>query len=415
MFCDNEIKTLKKRNYNKIKELIRISLGLGVNLTSPSLFKDSLKIINILLVICSGISMYGHWSYTTRYGDDLTKIAESICTALQTIVSMIKMIYFLFVQRKLYVLLDQAQSHEIIRNSEIFRKDSPISRRLIKIIRDIMESNWKNIRAQLLFYICSCAVIISNYFFSALFLNMYHQIKGTPNYEHVLPYPSVYPVWESKGMSFPYYHIQMFLCGCANYIAGMCAVSFDGVFIVLCVHGVGLIQVVNVMIEQSTSSDVPKERRVEYLRYCINQYQNTYEYLLSFSKMYKQISLSQFLLSLVIWGIVLFQMNIGLESNKITLVRMVLYLSAAGYEIILYCYNSQRLTNEYEKIPLAFYNCDWYKESREFKQLIRMMILRTNRIFNIKISWFTTMSLPTLMIMIKTSGSYFLLLKNLSE
>ncbi|KAI8120080.1 Odorant receptor 63a [Lucilia cuprina] len=356
---DYEIKTLRKRNYTKIKELIRISFSLGVNLRCPSLFKDSLKII---------------------------------CTALQTCVSIIKMIYFLFVQRNLYVLLDKAQSHEIIRQSEIFRNDSPVSRRLMKIIRDIMENNWKNIRAQLLFYICSCAVIISNYFFSALFLNMYHQIKGTPNYEHVLPYPSVYPVWESKG-----------------------AVSFDGVFIVLCVHGVGLIEVLNVMIEQSTSSDVPKERRVEYLRNCINLYQNTYEYLLNISKMYKHIILSQFLLSLVIWGIVLFQMNIGLESNKITLVRMVLYLSAAGYEIIIYCYNSQRLTNEYEKIPMAFYNCDWYNESKEFKQLIRMMILRTNRIFNIKISWFTTMSLPTLMIMIKTSGSYFLLLKNLSE
>ncbi|XP_046808398.1 LOW QUALITY PROTEIN: odorant receptor 63a-like [Lucilia cuprina] len=376
--------------------------------------KNTLGIINILLVICSGISMYGHWCYITRYIEDLTKIAESICTALQTCVSIIKMIYFLFVQRNLYVLLDKAQSHEIIRQSEIFRNDFPVLRRLIKIIRDIMENNWKNIRAQLLFYICSCAVIISNYFFSALFLNMYHQIKGTPNYEHVLPYPSVYPIWESKGMSFPYHYIQMLLCGCANmYIAGMCAVSFDGVFIVLCVHGVGLIEVLNVMIEQSTSSDVVKERRVEYLRNCINLYQNTYEYLLNFSKMYKHISLSQFLLSLVIWGIVLFQMNI--QPNKITLVRMVLYLSAAGYEIIFYCYNSQRLTNEYEKIPLAFYNCDCYNESKEFKQQQRMMILRTNRIFNIKISWFTTMSLPTLMIMIKTSGSYFLLLKNLSE
>ncbi|KNC26549.1 putative odorant receptor 63a, partial [Lucilia cuprina] len=275
MLADNEVKDLKKRNYHKIRELIRISLGLGVNLTRSSLFKDSLRIINLILVISSGFSMYGHWCYTTRYFKDLSKIAE--------------------------------------------------------------------------------------------------------------------------GMSFPYYHIQMFMGGCADYIAGMCAVSFDGVFIVLCVHGVGLIQVLNAMIENSTSPEVPKERRVEYLRYCIFQYQRIYDYVLTIDNIYRQISLSQFLLSLLIWGIVLFQMSIGFESNKMTMVRMVLYLSAAGYEIVIFCYNSQRLTSECEKIPLALYNCEWYNESEEFKQLIRMMILRTNRIFNLNISWFTTMSLPTLM------------------
>ncbi|XP_037809227.1 odorant receptor 63a-like [Lucilia sericata] len=415
MLADNEVKNLKKRNYHKIRELIRISLGLGVNLTRSSLFKDSLRIINLILVISSGLSMYGHWSYTTRYFKDLSKIAESVCTALQTIVSMIKMVYFLFIQRKLYILLTQAQTHEIIRNIDIFHKDFPISNKLKKIIHDIMEINWKDIRGQLIFYICCCAGIISNYFFVALFKNIYHEIKKTPDYEHILPFPAVYPIWEDKGMSFPYYQIQMFMGGCADYIAGMCAVSFDGVFIVLCVHGVGLIQVLNAMIENSTSPEVPKERRVEYLRYCIFQYQRIYDYVLTIDNIYRQISLSQFLLSLLIWGIVLFQMSIGFESNKMTMVRMVLYLSAAGYEIVIFCYNSQRLTSECEKIPLALYSCEWYNESEEFKQLIRMMILRTNRIFNLNISWFTTMSLPTLMAMVKTSGSYFLLLRNLAE
>lgn len=106
-----------------------------------------------------------------------------------------------------------------------------------------MEKNWNGIRIQLIYYICCSIGIISNYFFGALFTNMYHQIKGTPDYKHILSkayfllkstknfmffffnyiaFPSVYPIWESKGMSFPYYHIQMFLSGCADYIAGMC-------------------------------------------------------------------------------------------------------------------------------------------------------------------------------------------------
>lgn len=45
----------------------------------------------------------------------------------------------------------------------------------------------------------------------------------------------------------------------------------------LCVHGVGLVQALNAMIKESTSDDVPKERRVEYMRYCIFQQQRIYE------------------------------------------------------------------------------------------------------------------------------------------
>ncbi|XP_075160533.1 odorant receptor 63a [Haematobia irritans] len=416
MLSEKEVQLLKKRNYNKIKELIRISFGLGVNLTSPSKFKDSLRIINVILVVASLLSLYAHWSYTVRSIRDIPKIAESICTAFQTLISIIKMIYYLFIQRRLYHLLEKAQTHEFVRKIEIFHKGFPMSERLKDKIDEILESSWKNINAQLIFYICCCSAIISNYFFMALFVNFYNGWKGAPaDYEPMMPFPSYYPIFKGKGLSFPYYHIQMFLGGSADYIAGMCAVSFDGVFIVLCVHAVGLVKVLVMLIENSTAPDVPKERRVEYLRYCIYQYQRVTEYIDELRRIYKHVSLSQFMLSLLVWGIVLFQMSVGLESDIMTLVRMLMYISAAGYEIVLYCYNGQRLTSECEKIPYAFFSCDWYNESEEFKQLLRMMIMRSGRSFYFQISWFTTMTLPTLMAMIKTSGSYFLLLRNVAE
>ncbi|XP_073837171.1 odorant receptor 63a [Musca autumnalis] len=415
MLSDKEVQLLKRRNYKQIKELIRISFGLGVNLTSPSTFKDSLRIINVILIVSSTISLYAHWAYTVESIKDIPKIAESVCTAFQTLISIIKLIYYLFVQRRLYHLLYKAQTHEYIRKIEIFHKKFPMCDRLQHRIDEILDASWKNINGQLIFYICCCAAIISNYFFMSLFQNSYHAWKGTPNYEHVLPFPSVYPMWRDKGLSFPYYHIQMFLGSCACYISGMCAVSFDGVFIVLSVHGVGLIKVLNMLIENSTAADVPKERRVEYLRYCIYQYQRVSEYINEMRKIYKHVSITQFILSLLVWGIVLFQMSVGLESDLMTLVRMIMYISAAGYEIVLYCYNGQRLTSECEKIPQAFFNCEWFNESKEFRELTRMMILRSNRSFFMEISWFTTMTLPTLMAMIKTSGSYFLLLRNVAE
>lgn len=49
--------------------------------------------------------------------------------------------------------------------------------------------------------------------------------------------------------------------------------GFDVLFIVLCLHGVGLMESLCQLIECSTSSQIPRKRRVEYLRCCIYQYQ----------------------------------------------------------------------------------------------------------------------------------------------
>lgn len=96
-----------------------------------------------------------------------------------------------------------------------------------------------------------------------------------------------------KGMTFPYYHIPLFLESANLYLCGMgnvCVlftrkpfnlftsifsgtVGFDVFFIVLCLHCVGLMESLCHMIDCSTSELIPRKRRVEYLRCCIYQYQ----------------------------------------------------------------------------------------------------------------------------------------------
>uniref|UniRef100_A0A1A9UFZ6 Odorant receptor n=1 Tax=Glossina austeni TaxID=7395 RepID=A0A1A9UFZ6_GLOAU len=64
--------------------------------------------------------------------------------------------------------------------------------------------------------------------------------------------------------------------------------------------------------------------------------------------------------------------------------------------------------------PSSWYNCCWYNESPQFKYIINMMVLRANRTLYLQVSGFTTMSHMTLLSIVQTSGSYFLLLRNLS-
>ncbi|XP_049314573.1 odorant receptor 63a [Bactrocera dorsalis] len=409
------VEEIYKRNYNSIKVLFGVSFSLGVNLTAPSKIKDALKLFNVILVLTSILSLYGQWCYFHRHIDNIPLSAETVCIALQLVMAVVKMVYYLFTQRTFYRRLEQTLTHEIIRKIEIFEHDFPINRQLKQEIDDIMSGAWQNARRQILFYFCCCVGITSTYFFGAVFVNLYHQLKQTPDYEHRLALPALYPFWEDKGMTFPYYPLQMYITGCANYIAGMSAMSFEGVFIVLCQHAVGLVKVHNLLVLRSTSPLIPAERRVEYLRYTIITYQRIYIYVQQIQKSFKQVSLSQFVLSLIIFGIVLFEMSFGLKSSIFVVIRMIFYILASGTQISLYCINGQHLTTVSKEIPLALYSCNWYEESGKFKQLLRMMIMRTNRHFNLEVSWFTLMNLATLIAFFRMSGSYFLLLRNLQE
>ncbi|XP_036336255.1 odorant receptor 63a-like [Rhagoletis pomonella] len=371
---------VRERNFNSIKVLFGVSYGLGVNLTAPSKFKESLRIVNVILVVSSTLSLYAHWCYLQRNFDSIPLLAETVCTALQTLISLFKMVYYLLRQRTFYRLLEQALTHDLIHKIEIFQHDLPVKYQLKQEIDNIMTDIWRTTRRQILFYFSCCLAIVCNYFFAALFVNLYNQLKQTPNYKHILR-----------------------------------AVSFDGVFIVLSQHAVGLIKVLNLLVLRSTSPLIPPGRRIEYLRYTIITYQRIAIYVQQIQTIFKQISLSQFVFSLIIYGFVLFELSFGLESSITIFIRMIMYIAAGGTQIVIYCYNGQQLTTVSEQIPFSFYTSKWYEESEKFKQLIRMMILRTHRNFHLEVSWFTLMNLATLIALFRMSGSYFLLLRNLQE
>ncbi|XP_039488040.1 odorant receptor 63a isoform X1 [Drosophila santomea] len=419
MYSPEEEAELKRRNYRSIREMIRLSYTVGFNLMDPSRCGQVLRIWAIVLSLSSLASLYGHWQMLVRYIHDIPRIGESAGTALQFLTSIAKMWYFLFAHKQIYDLLRKARCHELLQKCELFERmsDLPVTKMIRQQVESTINRYWASTRRQLLIYLYSCICITTNYFINSFAINLYRYFtRPKGSYDIMLPLPSLYPAWERKGLEFPYYHIQMYLETCSLYICGMSAVSFDGIFIVLCLHSVGLMKSLNQMVEHATSELVPPDRRVEYLRCCIYQYQRVENFAAEVNDCFRHITFSQFLLSLFNWGLGLFQMSVGLGDNSsITMIRMTMYLVAAGYQIVVYCYNGQRFATASEEIGNAFYQVRWYGESREFRHLIRMMLMRTNRGFRLDVSWFMQMSLPTLMAMVRTSGQYFLLLQNVNQ
>ncbi|XP_017070761.1 odorant receptor 63a [Drosophila eugracilis] len=419
MYSPEEEVELKRRNYHSIREMIRLSYTVGFNLMDPSRCGQILRIWTIVLSLSSLASLYGHWQMFLRYIQDIPRIVETVSTALQFLTSIAKMWYFLFAHQEIYDLLRRARCHELLQKCELFARmsDLLVTKTLRRQVESTMDRYWASTRRQLIIYLYCCICLTSNYFISSFASNLYRYFtRPKGSYDIVLPLPSLYPAWADKGLTFPYYYIQMYLETCSLYICGMCAVSFDGVFIVLCLHTIGLMKSLNKMVEHSTSELVPPKRRVEYLLCCIYQYQRVADFAAEVNDCFRHITFSQFLLSLFGWGLALFQMSVGFGSNSsITMIRMTMYLVASGYQIVVYCYNGQRFTTASEQIGKAFYEVQWYGESREFRHLIHMMLMRTNRSFRLDVSWFMQMSLPTLMAMVRTSGQYFLLLQNVNQ
>ncbi|KAH8372426.1 hypothetical protein KR093_011589 [Drosophila rubida] len=489
MYTTSEAKALEKLNYYKIREMIRATWTVGYNMKKPTRWDVLLQFWSILLIAASLASFYGHFSLFIRYIHDIPRISETISTVFQCTMAIMKMVYFLLAPRKFYVLLRRACRHEMLLDCELFRvvADLPIAGPLRQHIEGIMNRCWISKRRQLLYYLVACSCILINYFVTSLVVNLYrYSTHDQNNFEVAMPIPSLYPGWMDKGMTFPYYYVPLMFETANLYLCGMGTLGFDVLFIVLCQHGVGLMQSLSHMIECSTSTLVPQEVRVEYMRCCIYQYQRVAAYAVELNNTFKHMIIIQFLLSLFCWGLILFQMSVGIVSISVpellrllcrpilcpkqatsitTTLRMFMYLAAGGYQIVIYCYNGQLFATavgfhfmplslfryvyvfisrfvfylQSERIPKAFYDCLWYAESREFRQLIRMMIMRSNQTFSLDVSWFTKMSLPTLLSvsvdlfchfafrvplltvspsvfqMVRTSGQYFLLLQNITQ
>nr|AOE48076.1 putative odorant receptor OR10 [Scaeva pyrastri] len=410
-----DFKTLKEKNKQRLLYLINVTYSLGINITAPSKFKDNLRIISVYLLVTSIFTLYGHVQAMIRNFGNISLMSESICLFFQILISFLKLSYMAVFQRRFFVLLNKVETHELVNGFELLSMETPYNKELRKDAIKILNASWKFGKIQFYFYMWACVMIFSYYFVVNMGTNIYNHAVGTANYTNVVPFSTLYPFWEDKLNQYPHFPILVLLTLSGASIAPSVALSFDGIFIYLALHGAALIQILKKAIPLTTSAKVPKVLRLDYLLQCIRQYEITYRYCTEVNGLYLHLTLAQFLLSLIILGVVMFQGTVGLETDYIVFIRMVLYISAAGYEVVIYCLNGQAIISESDGISNAWYECNWYNESIEFKQLIRMIIMRSNRTIIMRASWFSTMSLTTLLNIMRTSGSYFLLLRNLAS
>ncbi|KAI8115598.1 Odorant receptor 63a [Lucilia cuprina] len=406
--------------------------------------------ISMTLVISSILGLGGQYYFIwENRSKSMLTYTDAICTSFQTWISISKLFHFAFTQHKFEKLVKMAQNTEILQNFEIFELNIFNKKHITEEIQGILDDSWLDIKRQLNFYIISVFGIVGWYYFSCLAVNIYntYTYSSPTEFELLYPFQGAFPMWRDKGIQFPYYFITYIISGSETHISGMCeyafiyqlmlikfwftaAVSFAGLYIVTSLHTLALLKILRRLVAYSTTEDVLPQERVKYILAWAKLHQRIYEYFYEINSLYYIQSAPLFLCSMLVICLLIFQGSVGLVGINIVIpyttivergsdvdvvIKMVLYFSAAGFEVSMFCFNGQRLTSESERLPVALYNCKWYEECTEFKFIIRMMLMRTNRTLAIQVGGFTTMSLVTLLGIMRSSFSYCLLLREFNS
>uniref|UniRef100_A0A1B0GG45 Odorant receptor n=1 Tax=Glossina morsitans morsitans TaxID=37546 RepID=A0A1B0GG45_GLOMM len=384
-----------------LKPLKVISLAVGVDIRQPTRFWNPVKILAIALIVNGFVGFIADYNFIrNNLNESINVYADSLLISMQIIISNIKLIHLILKQHEFYKVIKMAENSEILLNLREFELTTNEHKNLMQKIKDILKESWQDIHRQLSFFIYSCCAIVGWYWIVALAQNIHDLYKRSEHFTVTTTHPVKYPVWINKGPKFIIDPLQYINSAACNHISGFGAVCYDGIYVVLVVHCAALVHVLRVLVEHSTTNEIPQARRVQYLLGCIRFYQKIFEFYSSIDGLFRIVNLIQYCINAIILCMIIFQASIGLEAEASLVVKMFLYLLAIGFQNIMYCYNGEKLITQSNSLPIAWYSCCWYNESAEFKFLVRMMILRTNRALYMKMSDFSTMSLMTMLTVI---------------
>ncbi|XP_060803405.1 odorant receptor Or1 [Amyelois transitella] len=153
---------------------------------------------------------------------------------------------------------------------------------------------------------------------------------------------------------------------------------------------------------------------VSRIRRCVVHHQSALEAATQMQLYFSEPTFAQFNVSLVIICVTAFQL-VSQSGNMVRLASMCTYLVNMMFQVFLYCYQGNQLSEESSEIAGAAYLSPWYVMSPARRRDILFIMTRSRRIARITAGGFTTLSLASFMAIIKASYSLFTLLKQVDE
>ncbi|KAJ8983700.1 hypothetical protein NQ317_009135 [Molorchus minor] len=78
--------------------------------------------------------------------------------------------------------------------------------------------------------------------------------------------------------------------------------------------------------------------------------------------------------------------------------------------LLVYYWYANEIMEQSSNVALAVWQSEWYEEPQKVKQMMLMMIMRSNKALTLDIGPFSTMTLNTLLGILKATYSYMMIM-----
>ncbi|KAJ8721821.1 hypothetical protein PYW08_004223 [Mythimna loreyi] len=148
---------------------------------------------------------------------------------------------------------------------------------------------------------------------------------------------------------------------------------------------------------------------------CVVNHQEALEAAKELQECFSEPTFAQLTVSLIIICVTAFQLSMSHPDNIVRLMSMGTYLLNMCFQVFIYCYQGNQLSEESSEIAGAAYEAPWYKCSMRVRRSLLIVMVRTRRALRLTAGGFTTLSLASFMAIIKASYSLFTLLQQVDE
>nr|WCC57444.1 odorant receptor 48 [Papilio glaucus] len=150
------------------------------------------------------------------------------------------------------------------------------------------------------------------------------------------------------------------------------------------------------------------------LRDCVQRHQEALHAVVQLQACFSEPTFAQFTVSLVIICATAFQL-VSQVGNVVRLLSMGTYLLNMMFQVFIYCYQGNQLSEESVRVAEAAYEAPWQTYGATLRRSLLVVMARSRRAALISAGGFITLSLASFMSIIKASYSLFTLLQQVEE
>ncbi|KAH8257570.1 hypothetical protein KR038_011514 [Drosophila bunnanda] len=391
--------------------------ALGVNIAPRKRSSKYCRLTRSVVVIVNLSIIYSLVAFIMEnYHVSFETYVEAVLLTFQLSVGVVKMFHFQSFVDSCSQLVYSTEAGEVLKSLGLFDLDLPKKQDLLKSLRLILLNNWLIIDRQVMFFFKIVTMPVLYYTLRPYFQYIFDCYIVKDTCVMTLTYPAIVPYVQLGKYEFPSYVIRFFLLQSGPLWCFFAVFGFNSLFVVLTRYESGLIKVLRFLVQNSTSDLlVPKDQRVKYLRCCVRLFSRIKSHHNQVENVFKYVILVQCCVSSILICMLLYKISTVLEVGWVWMGMIMVYFVTITLEISLYNLSAQKVETQSELLFQDWYNCNWYNESKEFKFMIKMMLLFTRKTFVLSVGGFTNLSHKFLVQVFRLSANFFLLLRNMNN